>query len=292
VPPGILIKGAVASASDSVTPLPEGGRGTNNVYTSQYFGLSYPLSADWTEKYTGPPPSDNGYYVLAQIRPADTFKGPNKGTILIAAQDLFFTPSPADNAIELLKSRKDTLTPDYQVERQPTEVSVANHSFVRLDYVSTAAGVHWAILATQIRCHMVEFVLASRDLTLLTRLIQDMNTMRLPAEAGATLGRGGGDVPVCFKDFATGENVTHRVDPVLAGRFNPIPVRIIIDKHGKVRHIHLISAFPDQAKSITAALSLWTFKPYRRNGQPVEVETGIMFGLSQLAPRQRRQQHA
>ncbi len=69
----ILVKGAWASASDSVTPLPEGGRVANNVYSNQYFGLTYPLSPDWTEKYSGPPPSDSGYYVLAQIRPADTW---------------------------------------------------------------------------------------------------------------------------------------------------------------------------------------------------------------------------
>jgi hypothetical protein len=57
-------------------------------------------------------------------------------------------------------------------------------------------------------------------------------------------------------------------------------VRIIIDKEGRVKHIHFLSAFPDQAKSITEALS--RFKPYLRDGRPVEVETGIMFGR---APR-------
>src|SRR5271154_1261534 len=46
VPSGvILVKGAWSSASDSVTPLPEGGVITNNVYVNEYFGLSYPLPA-------------------------------------------------------------------------------------------------------------------------------------------------------------------------------------------------------------------------------------------------------
>src|SRR3984893_14788941 len=79
----ILVKGAWSSASDSVTPLPEGGKVANNVYSNQYFGLTYNLSPDWTEKYSGPPPSDSGYYVLAQIRPADTLKGTSRGSILI-----------------------------------------------------------------------------------------------------------------------------------------------------------------------------------------------------------------
>src|SRR5467141_2067600 len=279
----ILVKGAWSSASDSVTPLPEGGRVANNVYSNKYFGLTYALSPDWTEKYSGPPPSDSGYYVLAQIRPADTFKGTIRGSILIAVQDLFFTLTPAKNALELINNRKDSLSADYKVEQPPTVVRIANHSFVRFDYGSPVAELHWHVLATQIRCHMVQFVFTSRDTKLIESLIQEMDKMNLPVEAGPISGRGGSDFPVCVKDYARDENVLEKVDPVFAERrFNPVPVRIIIDKEGKVKHIHFPSAFPDQAKAITDALSQWRFRPYLRDRKPVEVETGIMFGR---APR-------
>jgi hypothetical protein len=280
----ILVKGAWSSASDSVTPVPEGGRvANNNVYSNPYLGLTYALSPDWTQKYTGPPPSDNGYYVLAQIRPADTFKGTSRGTLLIAAQDLFFTLTPAGNALELINYTKDSLIAEYKVEQPPMLVRIANRSFVRFDYGSPVAELHWHVLATQIRCHMVQFVFTSRDTKLMESLIQEMNKMSLPDEAGPISGRGGGDVPVCIKDYAGGENVMERVDPVFAERrFNPVPVRIIIDKEGKVKHIHFLSAFPDQAKVIANALFQWRFRPYLRDGKPVEVETGIMFGR---APR-------
>jgi hypothetical protein len=126
---------------------------------------------------------------------------------------------------------------------------------------------------------MVQFVLTSRDTKLVESLIQEMSKMTLPAEAGPISGRGGGEVPVCIKDYARDENVLERVDPVFGERrFNPAPVRIIIDRQGKVKHIHFLSAFPDQAKAITDALSQWRFRPYLRDGKPVEVETGIMFG--------------
>jgi hypothetical protein len=284
LPTGVLlVRGAWSSASDSVTPLPEGGRVANNVYNNPYFGLTYAFSPDWTEKYSGPPPSDSGYYVLAQIRPADTFKGTIRGSILIAAQDLFFTFTPARNALELVNHNKDKLNAEYTVEQPPTLVTTASHSFVRFDYGSPVAEIHWHVLATQIRCHMVQFVFTSRDIKLMQALIQEMDKMNLPAEAGPISGRGGGDVPACIKDYASGENVMERVDPVFAERrFNPVPVRIIIDKEGKVKHIHFLSAFPDQAKAITDALSQWRFRPYLRDGKPVEVETGIMFGR---APR-------
>ena len=219
----------------------------------------------------------------AQIRPADTFKGTARGSILIAAHDLFFTLTPARNAMELINYNRDSLGADYKVERPPTQVRVANHSFVRFDYASPAAQLHWTVLATQIRCHAVQFILTSRDTTLTESLIREMDKMSLPEEAGPISGKGGGDAPVCIKDFARDENVVERVEPAFAERrFNPVPVRIIIDKEGRVRHVHFLSAFPDQAKAVTDALFQWRFRPHLHDGKPVEVETGIMFGR---APR-------
>jgi len=202
---------------------------------------------------------------------------------LIAAQDMFFTLTPAGNALELINYNKESLNADYKVEQPPTLVTMANHSFVRFDYSSPVAELHWHVLATQIRCHMVQFIFTSRDTKLVESLIQEMNKMTLPVEAGPISGRGGGEVPVCIKDYARDENVLERVDPIFAERrFNPVPVRIIIDKQGKVKHIHFLSAFPDQAKAIADALSQWRFRRCLRDGEPVEVETGIMFGR---APR-------
>src|SRR5258708_307973 len=202
----ILVKGAWSSASDLVTPVPESGRVANNVFSNRYFGLTYPLLSDWTEKYSGPPPSDSGYYVLSQIRPADTSKGTSRGSILIAAQDLFFTLIPAKNALGLINYTKDSLNADYKVEQTPTPVTIANLSFVRFDYGSPVAELHWHVLATEIRCHMVQFVFTSRDTNLAEGLIQALNNMNLPAEAGLGLGMGGNDVPVCIKDYASGEH--------------------------------------------------------------------------------------
>jgi hypothetical protein len=280
VPEGvILIKGAWASASDPSTPLPEGGNVTNNVFTNNYFGLTYSLPPGWTEKYEGPPPSDSGRYVLAQIGPADTYKGPTRGSILITAQDMFFTPLPAANAFELINYAKDNLQADYRVEIPPTELKIGGHSFRFFAYQSEVAGLHWYVTATQIRCHAVEIVLTSRDTKLLETLMLDMNKMELPAEASPTAGAGGGGVPVCIKDYVRDENVIARVDPVFTERtFNPVPVRIIVNKGGEVKHIHFLSAFPGQAKAITDALGQWKFKPHLQDGHPVEVETGIMFG--------------
>jgi hypothetical protein len=280
VPEGvILVKGAWSSASDSATPLPEGGSVSNNVFHDQYFGMTYTLPSGWTEKYKGPPPSDSGRYVLAQIGPADTYKGATRGNILITAQDMFFTSLPAANAFELINYTTDNLQSDYRVELPPTELKIAGRFFRFFAYESPVAELHWYVAAAQIRCHAVEIVLTSRDTKLLESLLLDMNKMTVPEDAGPTTGTGGGSFPVCIKDYARDERVITQVDPVFTERaFNSVPVRIIIDKMGKIKHIHFLSALPSQAKAITDALGQWKFKPYLQDGHPVEVETGIMFG--------------
>jgi len=286
VPTGvILVKGAWSSASDSVTPLPEGGSVVNNAFSNRYFGMTYPLPTVWTEKFKGPPPSDTGRYVLAQIRPSDTFKGPARATILITAEDMFFTSSPAANALQVINYQKRGLQADYKLELPPSQTRIAGHPFTFFGYWSPVAQLHWYVLATEIRCHTVEIVVTSRDTKLLQSLVLDMKRMELPNEASPTGGTGGGEFPVCIKDYASDENVITKVDPIFTERAtNPVPVRIIIDKTGKVKHIHFLSAFPNQAKTITDALHKWKFKPYMRDRQPVEVETGIMFGSAQHKP--------
>jgi Gram-negative bacterial TonB protein C-terminal len=280
VPSGvILIKGAWSSASDSGTPLPEGGSVAGDAFTDEYFGITYPLPKGWTEKYKGPPPSDSGRYVLAQVQPADPSTGSLSGHILITAQDMFFTPLPSKNALELAAYEKDNLHKDYTLEVPPKPTTIAGRSFTFYAYGSPVAELHWYVLATEIRCHAVEFILTSRDQKLLASLVADMNRMTLPPEASPSGGEGGGAFPVCIKDYATEDHLITRVDPILMDhRFTPVPVRIVIDKDGKVKHIHFLSAFPDQTTAITAALQQWKFKPYLKDGQPVEVETGIMFG--------------
>jgi len=283
VPAGvILVKGAWSSANDQTTPLPEGGQVTEATYTNPYFQLTYPLPQDWIKKYDGPPPSDTGYYVLAQLEPRDMVKGTIHGSMMITAADLFFSPTKANDALQFVTFARDNLQGDYAVSRAPTKVTLGEHSFVRFDYFSPVAGLHWDVLATQLRCHVVEFVFTSRDTKLLDHLVTDLSKAKLTEDAAA---------PVCVKDYASPQNIVERVDPVFAERrFNPIPVRVIIDKEGKVKHIHFLSAFPEQAKSITDALQQWKFKPYMRDGQPVEVETGILFGRAPAeTPQQLRQ---
>ena len=275
----ILVKGAWSSASDSVAPVPEAGTVAQDVFSNPYFGITYPLPQNWVQEFDGPPPSDTARYVIAQLGPPAQEAGPDSASMLVTAQDLFFTPPPAANALQFAEYVKNHLQSDYELEAPLKTVVVAGRSFSFFAYRSPIAGLHWYVLTIEIRCHAVQFVLTSRDPKLLDRLMLGLNKMKLPADVSATAGAGGALVPVCIKDYARGDNVLARVDPVFTEhQFNPIPVRIIIDKEGRVRHVHLINAFPDQAKAITEALQQWKFRIYLIDGQPAEVETGILFG--------------
>jgi hypothetical protein len=192
---------------------------------------------------------------------------------------MFFTPTPARNAVELIDYMRGHLQTDYEVETAPKPITIADRAFTFFAYWSPAAHLHWYVLATQIRCHVVQIALTSRDRKLLEDLMLGINGMKLPAEASPTGGAGGGAVPVCIKDYARNDNIIARVNPILTEhKFNSVPVRIIIGKQGEVKHIHFLSAFPDQARAISDALGRWKFKPYQRDGRPIEVETGILFG--------------
>ncbi|HEY6969715.1 MAG TPA: energy transducer TonB [Candidatus Angelobacter sp.] len=276
----IIVKGAWYSASDSTTPVPEDSRVSNTGFSDSYFGITYPLPSDWYQKYTPPPPSDTGNYVLAQMTRPDSYKGEAKGSIQFSAQDMFFTLTPVANARQFVAYTRNHLPEYYDVELKPTQTTIGGRSFTFFAYWSPVAQLHWYVLATEIRCHTVEIILMNRDTKTLEELVRDLSSkLKLPAEASSTGGTGGGSVPVCIKDYVSSDNVLERIDPVFTvRRFNSVPVRIIIDKAGRVKHIHILSAFPEQQKAIYDALTKWKFRPYERDGQRVEVETGIMFG--------------
>jgi hypothetical protein len=171
------------------------------------------------------------------------------------------------------------------IDHAPQEIRLAGHRFVRLDY--SGASFHHAEFSTVVRCHVVTIKITSRFPEIFKKLDDNIGQISLLDIADPA--SGGGPVPVCLKDYASDATVIHRVDPVLGPLFTQIPVRFVIDTKGKVKHIHVINSLPDQAKSVEDALAQWVFKPYVQNGQPVELETGILF---EFPPKPHRQETA
>ncbi len=281
VPTGVvLVKGAWSSASDAKMPLPEESRINNGVFESSYFGITYPLPQGWVQRYYGPPPSEGGRYVLAEISHLGGSKNEERGNLLIAADDLFFTQVPAKNTGELIDYMAGHLRKEYQIELPVTDIELAGHSFRLFAYQAPIAQLHWYVAATELRCHAVEFVFTSHKPMRLTEFAQAMKRVALPpSPASGNTSDADNAVPVCMKNYAAAQNIVTRVEPKLGQqRSNTIPVRIVIDQDGRISHIHILSAFPDQATAIMEALRQWRFRPCKRNGRAVEVETGVIFG--------------
>jgi len=262
----ILLPGALPKSSDTKTAVPEEGNVHKNVYENRYFGIEYAFPDAFVKQFDGPPPSETGKYVLAELELKD------RGSILITAQDELFALTPGD-----AKYAREHLPSFYKLEDVPPELKAGERTFVRYDYTSPVAGLHWSVLSTEVRCHEVQFVFTSRDTGLLEQLRGGLTQIKF-AET---------DAPRCVPNYARAENLIYKVDPVLTDtKYNPIPVRVIIGKNGKVEHVHVISAFRSQAGIVIDALLQWRFKPYLVNGEPVEIETGVLFGSEKSRKRE------
>jgi Gram-negative bacterial TonB protein C-terminal len=204
---------------------------------------------------------------------------------MIVAQDMFFAsklppPYPPPLAgegrvgvAEMVHDFRQAMSEvdGMTIDREPTEVKVADRLLYRVDF--SGVGLYRATFTTESRCHAVSFNLTSRDLQLLADLALGVDKL-----SSARKRDSGAPVPYCIENYAVPENLLQRVEPAPVGpKFIPIPVRIIVDTEGSVKHIHVIRATPEQRKSIEDALRQWKFKPHRLNGRAVEIETGLMF---------------
>ena len=131
------------------------------------------------------------------------------------------------------------------------------------------------MIAIEIRCHVLTFNLTSRDPELLANLVRSLDDL-----ASVRKKEMSDPVPECLRDYATSENVLHRVEPDSVGaRAVSIPVRMIVAADGSVKHVHVIYASAAQQRNIEDAVRQWKFKSYVKQGRPVEVETGMTFNF-------------
>jgi len=264
----ILTYGTVVSPM----PVPEDGKVLGGIYVNDYFDLSYPLPEGWTEGLAGPEPSDAGYYVLNSFVP----QSEQNAAIMIVAQDMFFASKSHGNIAEMVHDFRQAMSEvdGMTIDREPTEVKVADRLLYRVDF--SGVGLYRVTFTTEIRCHSVSLNLTSRDPELLGSLAFSVDKL-----SSARKRDSGAAVPYCIENYAVPENLLQRVEPTPVGpKFMPIPVRIIVDTEGGVKHVHVIRATPEQRKSIEDAVRQWKLKPYGLNGRAVEIETGLMFRFS------------
>jgi hypothetical protein len=254
-------------------PIPEDGMVVDGAYRSEYFGLTYPLPQGWMAGASGPAPSQFGDYVLGTLVP----EGETTGTILITAQDMFFADEKHQNATSALQDFRRSVSEiaGMTIDREPSELRISGRAVHRVDF--SGVGLHRAMFALEIRCHVVTFNLTTRDPDLLARLARSLDDLD---EARRTPGL---SVPECVRDYAVADNIVHRVEPADAGtKAASIPVRIVVAQDGSVKQVHVIRATAAQRRNIEEALHQWKFKPYLRQGRAVDIETGVLIKFKQI----------
>jgi hypothetical protein len=200
-------------------------------------------------------------------------------TILIAAQDMFFSERPDDDAHATTIGFRQTISSvdGMTIDREPTDLRIGPHLGQRVDF--SGVGLYRSMVAVGIRCHVVTFNLTARDPEQLAQLARSLDSL----DDGRKIARG--SVPDCVKDYAVGDNIVHRVNPEATGASSAaIPVRLVVAKDGSVKYVHVIRASAAQRRSIEEALRQWKLKPYVRQGRAIEVETGvtIRFGQTEM----------
>jgi hypothetical protein len=263
---------------------PESGGVAGDIYSNAYFGLSLRLPPGWTEGLAGPPPSGRGLYVLAAM---DGTKA-SSATMLIVAQDLFFSAKPLSNVADAAADFHDAMagTPEMSIDPTPAAVTIGGHDFLRLDY--HAGGLYRVWLATELRCHIVSFNITGTDQATVNRITDLLQAMSLRTQSNTqteSISEAERTPPTCIKNYVTAETTVRRVDPLLVDlNGQTVPVRIIIGPDGKVLHVHVISATPAQRRAIEEALTQWEFRPLELMGRPTEVETGLVFEFKSRPP--------
>src|SRR5271154_3227750 len=259
------------AGSTTTTPAtnPDDGKVTDGIFTNTYFNLSYPLPQGWTEGIPGPGPSVSGYYVLATFVPMGEFTG----TIMVAAQDIFFAAKPLDDLMAMTGefTRSISLVDGMTIDRPSAEVRIAGRLFSRVDF--SGVGLFRSALTTKIRCHFVSFNLTAKSPELLADLLRSLDNL---GPGGA---RDAGRIdPMCIGNYADAEHLLSKIDPAaVAPSFIPIPVRMVVGSDGSVEHVHVIRATSAQRDSIERALAQWKFKTHEVDGRTNEIETGLFI---------------
>jgi hypothetical protein len=267
-------------------PEPEDATVKDGVFQDEYFGLRYPLPPGWVEDLKGPEPSASGYYSLAALKP----EGELVATMQISAQDDFFSPEPIKDATSFLSAMKQGLDASLSSPQAVASVKFGGMDFARLDY--SGAGLSHIVFAAEVRCHTLIFSITASREGAAESLVESLKKISFTEtdQSGPSPQKSASRHiwPLCVSESAYGDHIVHKVDPVMTGpRYGSVPVRFIVGADGRLEHIHAIAGFPEQAKSVTDALAKWEFKPYVVKGQPVEVETGLLFQFPSAPPQRK-----
>lgn len=91
--------------------------------------------------------------------------------------------------------------------------------------------------------------------------------------------------PVRISGGVMANNVVNKVEPVYppdakrAGVRGSVVFEAMIGKAGNIENLRVISGVPVLATAAADAVRHWTYRPYKLNGEPIEVQTTITINF-------------
>lgn len=81
-------------------------------------------------------------------------------------------------------------------------------------------------------------------------------------------------------------NLIHRVEPIypylaIQARIQgDVILQAVISREGTIENLHVVSGHPMLSPAAMNAVKQWRYRPYKLNGEPVEVETQVTVKFS------------
>lgn len=284
----VLCVTGVCALSNHSSVTPDEGSVSNNVYTNQFFDITWELPRDWS---IDPPNQTNGQVMtLLQAHPGGTQAA---DLVVLTAQD-------CTNVHNFSFQYMDALRP---VMESHGWQSLKNHGYYTLgggvptyreDYSKGNPSTRFAaVLAGPSRGYELKVLIESDSSERIQELLKSVLTLKIrPAwKSPDSTAPQPADSPV---DLPKRIRVSVQVLESLAKKKVPpvyptaarhshtqgsVSMLVNVDQRGEIEDIYVEEGDPVLAKAAVDAVSQWHYKPYLLNGSPTKLESMVIVNF-------------
>jgi TonB family protein len=269
----------------------------DNVYSNDYFDISYPLSRDWvreTDLMRGKMASEGNtrgtYLLLAAVHiPQDTEPLRADSSFIVLAVNRSGAPSP-DECKQYLQAIANDLhsRKEGQQKGDLSQLMIAGHDFYRGDFEFRHGADHRTFLCTPIKDYWLQWNIAGWSKQAIETAVATLQSITpFPATTPPQPNPAVAADPNVPKQVRVSSGVStglliKKIQPVypLEAKHDHIQgtvrLRAVINKTGDVVDLEVIDGPIELVVSAVNAVRKWKYRPYLLKGEPVEVQSVIV----------------
>ncbi len=262
---------------------PDPGSTQGNVYTNQFFRLTWEFPKEWTIKDAPVPAPGAHYYVLLNLLPAGS---QSSEEVSLSAQDFAHSDHSWRQYLDQVKIMMNQK--GWQIVETRHTVTVGDLIGFDTDEYKSADEKHYvAIMARPLRSHELKFFVSAPSHERLEDLIKTISLAKFAPDWT------NGAIDNRFDRFQSspgpisGGKLVNRVDPTYptlaraAGIQGSVVLAAEIGHEGKIDQLYVLQGHPLLVDSAVEAVSGWSYTPYKRtDGTPVTVGVEIIVNFT------------